>query len=159
MFLPTLKIVFVYKSKLYTYNRSMPLHAMTSPVIYPLRSELARKQHKLATSSGLPSRRSATLFFISVKILSGTELTIAVSINPDMHKNIMYYTDTSVKYFSKTCKNQYKINYKYLPGWIQFTRIAGMICPPLCCATLNDSSAISFANDLVSPTTPPLLAE
>jgi hypothetical protein len=64
--------------------------------MYPLRSELARKEQRFATSCGLPSLLSAILFFISFKILSGTACTIGVAMKPVLKHEI----DLENKHFS-----------------------------------------------------------
>ena len=64
------------------YNRIIPLHSNASPVMYPLRSLLARKSTRFATSSALPNRRNAILLTISVKIFSCTAFVIGVATNP-----------------------------------------------------------------------------
>jgi hypothetical protein len=64
------------------YNQIIPLHSNALPVMYPLRSFLARKSTRFATSSALPNPHNAILLTISVKIFSGTAFVIGVAKSP-----------------------------------------------------------------------------
>jgi hypothetical protein len=145
------------------YNRIIPLHSNASPVMYPLRSLLARNSTRFATSSARPNRRKATLLAISVKIFSGTDFVIGVATNPAQFQGV------KLLHVLRTASRQIVDDKAHLPGWMQFTRtVGGMIAstptaslpPPISTevAYFQENSAISFASALVRPTTPPLLA-
>jgi hypothetical protein len=60
----------------------IPLHSMHSPVINPLRSQLARNTMRLATSSGDPNLPKGIFDTMTFSTYSGTTCVIGVSTNP-----------------------------------------------------------------------------
>ena len=65
-----------------SHNLSIPLHSNASPVMYPLRSALAKNNARFATSSARPNRRKDIFFVMSDRICSGTACDIGVAIKP-----------------------------------------------------------------------------
>ena len=76
-------ILRIYQTSINTsHNLSIPLHSNASPVMYPLRSALAKNNARFATSSARPNRRKDIFFVMSDRICSGTACDIGVAIKP-----------------------------------------------------------------------------
>ena len=76
-------ILRIYHTSINTsHNLSIPLHSKASPVMYPLRSALAKNNARFATSSARPNRRKDIFFVMSDRICSGTACDIGVAIKP-----------------------------------------------------------------------------
>ena len=76
-------ILRIYQTSINTsHNLSIPLHSNASPVMYPLRSALAKNNARFATSSARPNRRKDIFLVMSDRICSGTACDIGVAIKP-----------------------------------------------------------------------------